>query len=57
MAALLIAWGVFSVAVIAHAILGTQPPLPSREEQAPAGDQAAAEERARMMETIALSVF
>jgi hypothetical protein len=57
MAALLIAWGVFSVAVIAHAILGTRPPLPSREEQAPAGDQAAAEERAGMMEAIALSVF
>jgi hypothetical protein len=58
MAALLIAWGVFSVAVIAHAMLGARPPLPSRgEEEAPPGDQAAAEERARMMEAIALSVF
>jgi hypothetical protein len=58
MAALLIAWGVFSIAVIAHAILGTRPPLPSRgEEEIPPGNQTAAEERARMMEAIALSVF
>jgi hypothetical protein len=45
------------LAVIAHAILGGRPPLPSRGEQAPAEDPAAAEERARMMEAIALSVF
>jgi hypothetical protein len=57
MAALLIAWGVFIFAIIARAILNTRPPLLSRGEQAPAEDQAAAEERARMMEAIALSVF
>ena len=45
------------LAVIAHAVLGGRPPLPSRGEQAPAEDPAAAEERARMMEAIALSVF
>jgi hypothetical protein len=51
MAALLIAWGVFILAVIARAILDTRPPLATRE------DQADAEEHARMMEAIALSVF
>jgi hypothetical protein len=57
MAALLIAWGVFILAIIARAILDTRPPLATHGEQAPAEDQAAAEERARMMEAIALSVF
>ena len=33
MAALLIAWGVFSITVIAHEILGTRPPLPSVERR------------------------
>jgi hypothetical protein len=42
---------------VARAILDTRPPLATREEQTPTEDQAAAEERARMMEAIALLVF
>ena len=53
MAALLIAWGVFALAVIFRAFLDAR--------SATSGDrvavQAVAEERAQMMETIATSIF
>jgi hypothetical protein len=57
MAALLIAWGVFILAIIARAILDTRPPIATLREQAPDENQAAAEECAQTMEAIALSVF
>jgi hypothetical protein len=52
MAALLIAWSVFALAVIFRAFLGTGPRMRLAESKI-----TAAEERAQMMETIATSTF
>ena len=52
MTTLFIVFGVLILAVIGRAILD-----PPARDQAPSDDRAMAEERARMMETMALSVF
>jgi hypothetical protein len=57
MAALLIAWGVFALALIAHAILDTPPAPHVYGEDASAGNVVVDEESAGVMEAIAMSVF
>jgi hypothetical protein len=57
MAALLIAWSVFALAVIFRAFLDTGPRMRLAECKITAAEQAMAEERAQMMETIATSTF
>jgi hypothetical protein len=57
MAALLIAWGVFALALVAHAILDTRPAPAIYGEDASAAPVVAGEEPAGVMEAIAMSVF
>jgi hypothetical protein len=57
MVALLIAWGVFALALIAHAILDTPPAPNIYREDASAGHVVVDEEPAGVMEAIAMSVF
>jgi hypothetical protein len=57
MAALLIAWGVFALALIAHAILDTPRTPHIHGEDASAAHTVAGEEPTGMMEAIAMSVF
>jgi hypothetical protein len=57
MAALLIAWGVFALALIAHAILDTPRTPHIHGEDASAAHTVAGDEPAGMMEAIAMSVF
>jgi hypothetical protein len=57
MAALLIAWGVFALALIAHAILDTPRAPDIHGEDASAARVVVDEEPAGVMEAIAMSVF